>query len=386
MNHRPLLFLLLCCAALPGLGGCSKRDDQAASVKPAVAVDTASAAVSTLIEAVAVTGTLTAKSAANIKSELAGLYREVYVTEWVAVRKGQPLALIQAAESETMVKRAEAGLASSRAALLQARVEADRGRREAERMGHLQASGLATRQQLDDAGSAVAAAEAGVAAAQAGEQAAAEELAQLRIRLGKSLVRAPIDGVVAERHVNVGDLSGVDSGGKTIFRIVDNRRLDLTVTVPTTELARVAVGQTLEFTCDGYPGETFAGVVKHLNPSVNPGDRSLQIMAEVDNRDGRLRDGLFVKGSIVTGRREGVLLVPRVVLSGLDLSAGRAVLFVIEAETARRREVKTGAVSGEQVEIVTGLQAGERYVTRGAFNLRDGDRVSAPAPTGAAKP
>lgn len=362
-------LLLICLGLVLGLGACGKsREETAAPAKPAIAVDIASAAPTTLVEEIAVTGSLAAKQSAEIKAEIAGLYREVYVTEWVAVRKGQPLARIQAAETETLVKRAEAGV-------LQARVEAERAAREAERMRNLKDSGLATQQQLDDA-------ESTRAAVEARQRAAEEELAQLRIRLDKSLVRAPIDGIVAMRDVQVGDLSGADSGGKAIFRIVDNRRLDLTVTVPSRELGRVAVGQLLEFSCDGLPGQTFSGTVKHLNPSVNANDRSLQVMAEIDNADGRLKDGLFVKGRIIVGRRQGVLLVPRSVLSGLDLVAGRAVLFVVVGDGAQRREVKIGAVSGEHVEIVAGLNSGESYVTRGAFNLREGDRVT----VGGAKP
>lgn len=354
------LFVLLLLSS-----ACSRNDQAASAEKPAIAVETAVATPAPLTLVIPVTGTLAAKSAAEIKSELAGLYTEVYVTEWLAVRKGQPLARIQAAETATLVKRAEAGV-------LQAKVETERAQREAVRMEKLKSAGLATQQQLDDAVSIAA-------AAGALQQAAAEELAQLRIRLEKSVIRAPIDGVVAMRAVNVGDLSGADSGGKAIFRIVDNRRLDLTVTVPATDFGRVAVGQRLDFSCDGLPGRTFSGTIKYLNPSVNADDRSLQVMAEIDNRDGELKDGLFVKGEIVTGQRANVLLVPRAVLSALDLVAGRAILFVVKGDRAERRDVKIGALSGEAVEIVSGLQSGERYVSRGAFNLRDGDKVSVAA-------
>lgn len=356
--HLLILFGLV----LPGLAGCGKKTEDTAASKPAIAVETATAAPATLVDEIAVTGALSAKRSAEIKSELAGLYREIYVTEWVPVRKGQPLARIQASETETTVRRAEAGS-------LQAKVEADRARREATRMEQLKTAGLATQQQLDDAASTAAAADAL-------RRAADEELTQLRLRLEKSVIRAPIDGVVAQRNVNVGDLSGADAGGKTIFRIVDNRRLDLTVNVASNEFGKVRVGQRLDFTCDGLPGQTFSGTVKHVNPSVNPLDRSLQVMAEIDNRDDRLKDGLFVKGRIVVGQRTNVLLVPRSVLAGLDPTVGRATLFVVEGEQAHRRAVATGTVSGDQIEIINGLKPGERFVIRGGFNLRDGDRVT----------
>lgn len=369
------LSLILLAVALVG-SGCSKPESPTPSTKPAIAVETANAASAPLVEELAVTGTLTARHAAEVKSELAGLFREVYVDEWVPVRRGEPLARIQATESETQVKRAAAGVESARAATLQAQVEADRARRETERLHKLKGAGLATQQQLDDAESAAAAAVARVAAARAQQAAAEEELAQLRIRLDKCVLRSPIAGVVAQCYARVGDLSGADSGGRTIFRIVDNRLLDLTVSVPSSAMARVQPGQAIEFSSDGLPGQSFSGTVKRVNPSINPADRSLQVLAEVDNRDGRLKDGLFVKGRIRTGERSNVLLVSRAVLANLDLAAGRAVLFVVEGDKALRREVSTGTVSGEQVEIVAGLKSGERYVTRGGFNLRDGDRVA----------
>jgi len=359
---RPLVLCILPLFVFSS--ACSKSDQSASTEKPAVAVEMTIATPAPLISSVEVTGTLAAHKKAEIKTELGGLYQEVYVTEWVEVHKGQPLARIQANETETAVKRGEAGV-------LRARVEANRAEREAERMRNLKAAGLATQQQLDDAGSMAAAARAQL-------QISEEEVAQLRLRLEKSVVRAPIDGVVAMRAINVGDLSGVDAGGKVIFRIVDNRTLDLIVTVPARELAQVKVGQILEFTCDGRP-ETFTGVIKYLNPSVSSADRSLQVLAEIDNRDGRLRDGLFVKGAIVTGRRENLLLVPRTVLSGIDLAAKKAFLFVVAEGKAERRAVSTGALSGDLVEIIAGLKAGEAYVSRGAFNLRDGDKVLVPA-------
>lgn len=372
-SFRPIPLFALSLLLL--VSACSKGEKAPVVEKPAIAVETTIAAPATLLASVPVTGTLSARRKAEVKTELGGLYREVYVTEWVEVRKGQPLARIQANETETAVKRGEASVASARAALLQAQVEADRSHREAERMAKLKSAGLATQQQLDDAGSAAAAADARVTAAQAQLRVSEEEVAQLRLRLAKSVVRSPIDGVVAMRAINVGDLSGVDAGGKVIFRIVDNRTLDLTVTVPSSALAQVQVGQILQFSSDGRP-ETFHGIVKYLNPSVSASDRSLQLMAEIDNSDGRLRDGLFVKGQIVTGSRDNILLVPRAVLSGIDLVNQKAFLFVVVGDKAERRAVQTGAISGEQVEIVTGLKAGETYVSRGAFNLRDGDKVS----------
>ena len=115
--------------------------------------------------------------------------------------------------------------------------------------------------------------------------------------------------------------------------------------------------------------------MRRINPSANQTDRSVRVTAEIVNEPEALRGGLFVTGSIITGRRPGVLQVPRSALSAWDREAATAALFVVESGTARRRAVTTGSVQGESVEIASGLSAGERVVTRGGFTLKDGDAV-----------
>ncbi|HJX15819.1 MAG TPA: efflux RND transporter periplasmic adaptor subunit, partial [Candidatus Deferrimicrobiaceae bacterium] len=185
--------------------------------------------------------------------------------------------------------------------------------------------------------------------------------------------RAPFDGVVAERMVNVGEVVGEMQ--KELFRVVDNRLLDLTVTVPSSEMGALRVGQPLTFFTDAVPGRTFTGKVKFINPAVDESNRSVKVVAEVENRQEVLKGGLFVTGRIVTGKRTGVLQAPRASLLSWDVGGRKASLFVVTDNVARLRQVGTGVVSGDGVEIVSGLSAGEMVITRGGFNVRDGDRV-----------
>jgi membrane fusion protein, multidrug efflux system len=108
----------------------------------------------------------------------------------------------------------------------------------------------------------------------------------------------------------------------------------------------------------------------------------VKVFVEVPNSAGDLRSGLFVKGEIVTGERANVLTAPRSAILSWDLAQKQAVLYALEGETARKRTVTTGATSGDQVEIVSGLAKGDRVVTRGGFNLRDGDSVEVVRPEG----
>ena len=367
-------FLLGLCSACSESGG-NAKSKTAEPLRPAVAVEAATAKAVSLIEGVEVTGTLTPKIEAAVKAEVEGLAREVFVTEWVRVKKGDPLVRIDLREQEPLARRAEAALAGAKAGLMQAEVEQNRAERELKRMKELKESGLATRQALDDAETEAQAAHSRVDAARAQVGVAEEDLHQIRTRLAKGLVTAPIGGIVSERKVNAGDLIGEAGANPPLFHIVDNRVLNLTVTAPSTAMAGLRRGQTMEFTTDAFPGRTFTGTVKHINPSVSEADRSILVMAEVQNGKDELKGGLFVKGRIVTRRRDGVVLVSRDSLLNWDVAEKKAGLFVVEKDRARRREVLTGAVDKSGVEIVSGLKAGERYVARGAFNVRADDRL-----------
>lgn len=379
-NAGALLFVAAVLAFSSIAGGCTKKSGEkggaGTAVKQPVAVEVAAAGAADLAEGLEVTGSLEPKFSADVKTQIPGLVKQVYVTEWVRVKKGQPLASIDVGETEAQVKRAEAGVESAKAGLAQAQVQLTRSEREQARMLKLKESGLATQQAVDDARTEVAASSARVEAARAQIRVAEEEVRQSRVRLRKGLVISPMDGVVALRDVNVGDLAGDAAAVKPVFRIVDNRILNLTVTVSSADSARVKVGQPLEFTVDAIPGKTFTGRVMFVNPELSATDRSLKVIAEVKNDGELLKGGLFVKGRILLGTRTGVIQVPRSALAAWDTMARKANVFVVENDTARLRAVTTGAVNGEQVEVAAGLKGGERYVTRGGFALKDGDRVT----------
>jgi len=117
---------------------------------------------------------------------------------------------------------------------------------------------------------------------------------------------------------------------------VDNRLLELTVSVPSTEMAALRAGSRSGFPPTRSPaGSSTEG--RHINPSVSPGDRSVRVIAEVPNVPEVLKGGLFVKGRIVTGGRKGVVQVPRTALLSWNVAARKGDVFVVDNNVARRR-------------------------------------------------
>jgi RND family efflux transporter MFP subunit len=191
-----------------------------------------------------------------------------------------------------------------------------------------------------------------------------------------------MDGVVASRGVSVGDRVENMGGNGAMFRIVDNRLLDLTVAVPSTRLASVKVGQPLDFTTDSVPGRTFTGKVMFINPTIDEATRSAKVIAEVPNGDGVLKGGAFVKGQIIVATRPNVVQVPRDALLNWNVEQRTAEVFVVANGKAEKRQVRIGATNHVSVEVLSGVKAGEQVVTRGGFALRPGDPVTVTAGEG----
>jgi len=365
MIRTARLAALAMVLVLVGVGGACTKSTPAAeprSERPPVAVTVVPAVASTLTERIEVVGTLEPKFWVDVKSEITGTVTAVYVTEWVAVRKGDRLARLDTSETE-------AGIEALKAALAQAKSAQARARRELDRAEQLKSYGLITPQNYDEAKTAVEATDAATTAAEAQVRAA-------QARLAKSLLKAPMDGVVALRTVNVGDRLENMGNNSPAFRIVDNRLLNLTVSVPATRLAQLRIGQPVEFSTDGVPGRTFTGKVLFINPALDETSRSARVIAEVPNTDGLLRGGAFAKGHIVVAERPGVLQVPREALLNWDIEHRTAEIFVIRGADADKRTVQTGMTTGSAIEVTSGLAEGEQVVVRGGFALKPGDKVS----------
>jgi membrane fusion protein (multidrug efflux system) len=364
-----ILALALATSACAGNGSAASKNTTPAVGRPPVAVSVSAAVTADLVEAVDVVGSLAPKFSADVKSEVSGIITAVYVTEWVPIRKGAPLARLDTTETEAGIQALKAGEA-------QARIGEARAKREYERATQLKEYGLITPQNFDDAKTALD-------AAAAVTEAASAQVRTAEARLKKSFISAPMDGVVASRGINVGDRVENMGSGSPAFRIVDNRLFDLTVSVPSPSLALVHVGQVLEFTTDGVPGRTFTGKVMFINPSVDEISRSAKVIAEVQNGDNALKGGLFVKGRIIVASRPKVLQVPKEALLNWNVTKGTADVYIVRAGRAEKHQVQIGKANGVSVEVVSGVSDGDQVVTRGAFALRPGDRVTVAAAQGA---
>jgi RND family efflux transporter MFP subunit len=140
---------------------------------------------------------------------------------------------------------------------------------------------------------------------------------------------------------------------------------------------KVTPGVAAVVTLDTFPGEDFTGQVSRVAPVFDPATRTAQMEIEVPNPGFRLKPGMYARVRLTVDRRPDALTVPRNAIVDMD---GQRGVFLVANDTAKFQMVTAGLSDGERVEILDGLTEGQRVVTTGALALRDGDRVTMPAP------
>ncbi|HEX6733575.1 MAG TPA: efflux RND transporter periplasmic adaptor subunit [Azonexus sp.] len=199
-------------------------------------------------------------------------------------------------------------------------------------------------------------------------QAAAVNLAAAK--LARTRIRAPFAGVVGLRNVSVGDYV---KEGQDLINIEDIATLRADFRLPEAYVGRLHQGMTLDVTSDALPGARFTARLEAVDPLVDQGGRSLSARARLDNKEGKLRPGMFIRIRVLFGTRQAALMVPE---QAIMPGAQPAVFRIVDGKAARV-PVKLGVRRAAQVEIVEGLAAGDVVVTAGQLKLRDGLAVRA---------
>ena len=212
--------------------------------------------------------------------------------------------------------------------------------------------------------------------------AAEAQLAEARARLvtaskqlGDAVVRAPLDGIVADRAVNTGD---VVTPGTALFTIIDPSSMQLEASVPSEELALLRVGAPVQFTVRGYR-EPFEGRIERISPQADPTTRQVPIFVSIPNTGGRLVAGLFAEGRVVSSTAEG-LVVPSAAVN--ETQASPWVLRLTDGKT-EKIEVKVGLRDErtERVQLVAGVNEGDILLRGAAQGITPGTPVSLSAAT-----
>ncbi|NEO25410.1 MAG: efflux RND transporter periplasmic adaptor subunit [Kamptonema sp. SIO4C4] len=189
-------------------------------------------------------------------------------------------------------------------------------------------------------------------------------------QLKDTRVTAPRSGVIAERNAKVGDIT---SGSNTLFTIIEDGRLDLHLKVPETQVTAVQSGQPVRVTSDADPNLRLVGQVKRVDPVIEEQSRLATVRVQLPQNAG-LQPGMFLRGDIITAVTSG-LTIPTD--AALPEDNNEATVFVVQSDNrVQATTVTLGEIlPDDRVEVLGGLEAGDRVVVKGAAYLKDGDSI-----------
>ncbi|WNC45995.1 efflux RND transporter periplasmic adaptor subunit [Thermosynechococcus sp. GLH187] len=389
------------------LGGCQSainRLESPAVARPereGVAADVTVARLERLETGSTLTGTTRPYREVMVRSQVEGQVIRLGVDVGDRVQSGQLLAEVDPVVLKNAVFEAEAELAARRNEVIQAQAAVNRARTaveearltlqqaesDARRLETLLRDGAVSAQAAEQARTTaqtarqvlrsreaeVVTAQQGVAVAQGRVQAQIAFVQQARARLNQALLRSPLNGVVLERLTEVGNL--LQPGGE-VLRLGDIRQLKVVVEVSERELARLAPGQGATVTFDAVPNRTYEGRITRISPAAADA-RLIPVEVVIDNADERLGSGLLARVAF-QGANAPRLMIPQSALSGFEegqLSSRQGSVFVVVGDRVQERQVTLGQRREGKVEILSGLNAGDRYVVRSGRPLRDGDKI-----------
>jgi RND family efflux transporter MFP subunit len=356
-------------AAMLALAACSSQP-RTVSAAPEVihGVQLLTVQKATIPDFVEAVGTLQAAQTSQLASQIMGNIVEMRVKEGDRVRHGEVLAMLEDAQPQAAVLRAQAAENAAQQEIVAA--DSDYGLAEAtfKRYQDLYNKKSVSPQEFDEVKAREQAASARRALAQAGLAQAQAALTQAKTTLSYTRVLAPFDGVVTEKRADPGTLA---SPGMPLLVVEDQRRFRLEASVDEGDIHLVKLGQAVTVTLDSLPGAQFSGRVAQIVPAADPASRSFIVKVELP-ADSRLRSGLFGRAHIARGERQAIL-VPRSAV--VERGQLEGVYVVGEDQLATLRYITLGNPVGEQVEALSGLQGGERVVAAPSDRDLAGKRV-----------
>ncbi len=321
-------------------------------------------------ERIELTGWIKANQIVDVGSKVAGRVESlsvlsnegdlVAVEEGVSVKKGQQLAII---DHDVYLAQVAAAKASVKAK----EIELTDAEREKKRIVALYEGGSSTEQSKDKA---VTAAELSAASLSLAE--ANLELAQINLR--ESTIVSPIDGIVTAKHIDEGNLIRT---GDRIVTIADMKTVRVIVAAAEKYGSDITVGMPVNIKVDAFAGRVFDASVHSIHPALDAQTHTIQVEIRLDNEELMLKPGMFARVTLITRRKDNVVVIPRDVVLGGKID--RHYVYVLGKgsanKIAHKRFVEIGIKQADRYEITDGLKAGQTLVVNGMNYLIDGISV-----------
>ena len=341
----------------PGVKGVGPPGSEESALP--VPVRTFKAAKIEFTDLLPVLGTVRGQTEVDLKFEVNGVVKKLNFREGDLVKLGQPLAALDDQEARLRVEYAESKLQAAEAQLKLAE----------KRMGineQLYQLGAIIRPKLEESQIEVEQARSQLETAQKEGELARNESA-------KTVLKAPIDGVMGTREVDVGEYVTPQT---MVATLIDVESVFVEVGIVERDIERIRLSQRVKVTVDSLPNQTFEGKIDNLAPLIEGKSRTLTAKVKVDNPKGQLLPGMFARAEIAVFEKPDALVVPTSALRDVDGDGKFESVFIVRESKAALKPVTVGYLTTDYAEVADGLQEKEQVITEARGNLKEGSQVS----------
>ncbi len=368
MNRNTTLFALVLLLGFTACSGEKPTPTPAPEVVRDVTLFTAQR--TTVADYVEATGTVRAAQSAQLSSQVMGTITRVNVHEGDRVRRGEVLIAIDEAQQRAAYAGANAGLQASQESIAAANADYALADATMKRYQMLYDKKSVSPQEFDEVKTRLAAAKARRDAAHAGRTQAEAGVSQASTAMGFTKIRAPFDGLVTAK---LADAGAIATPGVPLLLVEDPGRFRLEATVDESKMGAVRLGETAPVVIDALGDQAITGKVVQIVPAADPASRTFTVKIDLPGNP-QIRSGLFGRARFARGERQSILVPQTAVISRGQL---QAVYVVGQDRLASLRYVTLGTPSAQQVEVLSGLEAGDQVVAQPGNRELSGKQVEA---------
>ncbi len=359
-----IIILLQGCSSDPSHNAHAQRRHKATSVEIAVVTP------QTISEQIRAFGNVEAKDVVQVTPQVSNRITHIYARLGDTVKAGQKLAKIYSATYQDQVTQAKSAVSQSKAAFEQDSAKYARQK-------ELYKRDLVSQSTLDEA-------KAAYLSSKSQMQSAKSSLSQSKEDLNNSVLRSPVFGVVIARNVGVGDVA---STGKTAFEIGNLTGYQMRIYLPRSEWGEMKLGQKAHFQLSNDLLASAVGRVSHISPRLDPTTGLGQVIISFTKKGPDISQGMLIKAIVNVATHQNAIVIPRSALvenvktviqpeTNIIQTERTYAAFVVQGDSlALKHELTLGIEQGNKVEVLKGLQAGEKIVTTGQANLQDSSSV-----------
>ena len=386
---RKILILLIALMALGLLAGCGASKPTEAVEEKYIPVEVEVIGKKTLVNTAILSGKVSSETDVAVVPKVPGKVESVNVKVGDSVHAGQVLFSLETTDLNNNYQLAEARYQTGKEQWDNAKSSLERTKvLAAEKIADAQKNlantkalydaGAASKSQLDQVELALKDVESmyasqiealSVQASDASLKLAEVQLNQAREALNNAIVTAPVDGIISQVNVQVGNMA---SSAQAAVSLTNTNTVYSSLSVAENLVNRLAQGQEVKVTVPSVSEQSFVGKIEHISPASDPQTRLYPLKITLDNPEGLIKPGMFAKVELVTDEKADVMSVKS---EAVVLKNEKTIVYVVQEEKAVSKEVVTGLDTGVDIEILQGLNPGDQVIIKGQTLVDEGHKV-----------